>query len=106
MYTTRCMNLPLDCLQRIHTPFAGGMLAQFLEQVVILLKASHIVKRQILLARRESGEYHISLATTCIFIVIAAEPNDTAAPHPGFFSSNLLHEFQYRKAIFTLPLIS
>src|SRR5262245_19164825 len=81
------------------------MFAQSHEQVVSLVKAAHIADGQTLLARRESDEDRIPLAPTCIRIVIAAEPDDTAAPHLGFQSGDLLHKLQELETILPLALI-
>src|SRR5262245_28615201 len=58
-----------------------------------------MVDDEVLLARREPGEHHISLAPTRIPVVIAAEPNNAAAPHGSIEPSDFPHECQKRKAI-------
>src|SRR5262245_26533629 len=69
------------------------------------LNAAHAVQCQSLLARRESDDNHVALASAFIPVVMAAEADDTAAPHFRFHTRDLLHQFQDGEAVFTLSLV-
>ena len=78
--------------------------AEFAQQLVVFVEASHDVERQVLLARCEAGQKPVARGRwhRCSD---TAEANNAVAPHQRFSAGRLLHHFQQREAIAALALV-
>ena len=69
------------------------------------VEASHQVQRQVLLARRETGQHPVAFATTSTFVVIAAKADDARPPHLRLFFGDLLNQLEDLEAVVPFLLV-
>jgi hypothetical protein len=76
----------------IQAGFARFVFAQFVEKVVVLIKASRNIEREVLFTRGESGYEPIVFPAALVFVMIGPKSNDATASHDRFFAGHFLHE--------------
>lgn len=90
----------------IQTRFTGFVFAEFFQKFRIGRRIRiPEVERQVLFAGREANQAHIAFVAAGVGVVIAAETNDTAAPHLGLHFGGFLHELDDDQAVPALLLI-
>src|SRR5829696_4658522 len=82
------------------------MFAQLGQKCVVILKAHHDIKRQILFTRRKADQRPVSFMSTRVLVVIAAKPDDRRPPHLWFTTRDLLHDLRDRETVFATCWVS
>jgi hypothetical protein len=75
------------------------------QHLIVLFKTGHNIQRDILFAGRKPGEHPIGLTATGVFVVIAPEPDDAAAPHLRPCLRSFLHDIDNRPTILADVLV-
>ena len=78
---------------------ADAVLAEFLQEFGVTVKAGHDVQREILFAGREAYQRPISFAAAGILVPRYTKTHDAAAPHARLGARGFFHQPGDRKAI-------
>src|SRR5581483_2666594 len=89
----------------IEAELASLVLAQFVEQRIVLVQDRQDIDREVVLARGESNQERVTLVAAGILVVIASKADHAPRPDFRFEPRHLFHELEQGQRVLPLALI-